>query len=101
MIDIANESILPLKAGSKLCSVSFCTIWRWVLKGARTPDGQVVRLRAVRLGSRWITSTQAIEEFTRALTPRLDGTLVVPTRTTSQQQRASERASKVLAAAGI
>jgi hypothetical protein len=44
------------------------TIFRWITRGVRAVDGRVVRLEAVRVGSRWLTSAGAIQRFSAALT---------------------------------
>jgi hypothetical protein len=71
MVNLFCESTLALddarKAGPK--EVSFSTILRWVTIGALSPDGKRVRLDAVRLGGRWITSREALQRFAEALTP--------------------------------
>jgi hypothetical protein len=43
------------------------TVFRWITRGVRAVDGRVVRLEAVRVGSRWLTSTAAIQRFSAAL----------------------------------
>jgi hypothetical protein len=101
MIDLKTEEILSLDQAAKKVRVSFPTIWRWALKGLPAPDGQRVRLRASRLGARWITSTQALQEFTDRLTPRLDDNPVSSTRSVGKRRAASERAAKALEQVGI
>jgi hypothetical protein len=78
MIDIATESTLTLADAAKLLPsvrmgrpVSFQCILRWVQEGSRGPDGRTVKLEAVRLGGRWITSKEAMQRFAEALTPQL------------------------------
>lgn len=77
------------------------TIWRWVFKGCRAPDGRRVRLEAVRVGAHWVTSREAIRRFSDALTPRLDDEPVPSPRTSTTRQRASQRAAARLERAGI
>jgi hypothetical protein len=101
MIDLKTEEILSLDQAAKKVRVSFPTIWRWVLKGLPAPYGQRVRLRASRLGARWITSTQALQEFTERLTPRLDDDPAPMSRPASRRHAASERAAKALEKVGI
>jgi hypothetical protein len=57
--------IMPPKRSGK--PVHAETIRRWVTVGCQTPAGPV-RLEAVRLGSRWITTREAIGRFMRRLT---------------------------------
>ena len=81
MIDLANETTLSLTQAARLLPagrggrpMTLSGILRWILKGARSPGGQVVRLDAVRLGGRWVTSKQAIQRFAEALTPTFSDT---------------------------
>jgi hypothetical protein len=107
MSDILSETIVSIRdaaalfPGRRTKSLSFSTVWRWVLKGVRCGNGQVVRLEAVRLGSRWVTSREAIARFSAALTPRWDDDPAPPPRTPEQRRRASEKAARALADAGI
>jgi hypothetical protein len=78
---ILDETILSLQeAADSLPSgmnrgkrLDFSTIWRWVLRGCLAIDGRRVKLEAVRLGGRWLTSREALERFSDALsTPQAD-----------------------------
>ena len=42
---------------------------RWITRGTRTPDGRVVKLEAVRAGSRWLTTAEAVGRYIERLTP--------------------------------
>src|SRR5688572_1327869 len=44
-------------------------VWRWVSKGLRGPVGERVRLEAVRIGRRWVTSHEGLARFFARLTP--------------------------------
>jgi hypothetical protein len=44
------------------------TVFRWVVKGAKGAAGAVVKLEAVRLGEKWVTSRAALGRFMSALT---------------------------------
>jgi hypothetical protein len=77
MIDIASETTLSLTQAARLLPpgrrgqpVTLSCLLRWVLEGAKAPDGARVRLEALRVGGRWITSREAIQRFAVALTPR-------------------------------
>jgi hypothetical protein len=59
-------------------------------------DGKRVRLEAVRLGGRWLTSVQAIERFIDRQTPNLDADSPPAPPTQHQRECAAERAGKVL-----
>lgn len=77
------------------------TVYRWIANGVRLPDGSHVRLEAVRLGGRWLTSTQAIERFISRQTPQFSDAPTPAPRTVQQRQRATERAAKELNRIGI
>jgi hypothetical protein len=110
VIDLASETTFPLtkacglvepaRAGAK---THISTLVRWITVGARGPGGQRIRLEAVRLGGRWLTSREALQRFADRLTPQLDqGTTSAPTpRTPTARQRAAERAAKELERCGI
>jgi hypothetical protein len=64
----AGERLPPFRKGRP---VSSSTIIRWIVGGVRGPDGQVIRLEAVRLGGRWVTDSSALRRFAERLTPVL------------------------------
>jgi hypothetical protein len=106
MLDLTTEQPLPLKdlcrlvppgRGGKRTHIS--TLLRWILQGARGPAGELVRLEAIRLGNRWMTSREALQRFAEALTPRADAT--PPPRTPTARRRAAERAGQELERLGI
>jgi hypothetical protein len=108
MLDLTNETPLPLAVAARLVPPArggkrthLSTILRWILEGTRGPSGETVRLEAVRLGSRWMTSREALQRFADRLTPRLDGDPAPAPRTSGRRQRASERAAAELTALGI
>jgi hypothetical protein len=108
MIDLTTEDPLPLAAAVKLVPPArmgkrthFSTVLRWILTGCKAPDGTVVKLDAVRLGNRWMTSRQAIQRFALALTPRQNTEPALAPRSPGRRQRAHERAAKELESAGI
>jgi hypothetical protein len=109
-VDIRSEQILSLPQAARRFPpfrqgrpVNPSTIWRWISNGVKLPDGRRVKLGAVRLSGRWLTSVEAIERFIAAQTPAPAGdTAPTPTpRTMRQRQRATERAGKELESMGI
>jgi transcriptional regulator with XRE-family HTH domain len=66
-------------------------IMRWILKGVKTTSG-LVRLKAIRLGGRWLTSVEALERFAAAQTPDLESKPALP-GTPAARRRASEEAA--------
>jgi hypothetical protein len=77
------------------------TVFRWIASGVRLPDGSRVRLEAVRLGGRWLTSAPAIERFIVRQTPSLETTSAPMPRTPRQRAKAAERAGRELDRIGI
>jgi hypothetical protein len=74
------------------------TLTRWILKGATAVDGHRVKLEAIRIGCRWLTSEPALQRFADALSaPPTGGT---PPRSPTARQKASERAGAELRAMG-
>jgi hypothetical protein len=108
MIDLSTETPVPLADAAKLIPPArsgkrthLSTLLRWILTGATGPDGSRVRLEAVRLGNRWMTSRSALQRFVAALTPRLDAQPAEGQRCHSHRRRASERAASELERRGV
>ncbi len=77
------------------------TITRWILKGTKATDGTVVRLRATRVGHRWLVRAAHLDEFFAALAPAGDAPPAPPpARTPAARRRASELAAAALARQG-
>ena len=106
MLDLTIETPLPLAAAAKLVPpgrngkrTHLSTLLRWIVKGAKAPSGEIVHLEAARLGSRSVTSRQALQRFAEALTPRLRDAPAPPLpRSPAIRRRASERADAQLTA---
>jgi hypothetical protein len=79
-------------------SVAPSTVFRWLYDGIRMPDGSRLRLEAVRLGGRWLTSGPAIERFISRQTPSLGPELNQQTTTSRQRSRSAEATEKELEA---
>ena len=108
MFNISTEAPLPLAAAARLvppgrngkrCHLS--TILRWILTGAKAPDGSRVKLEGLRIGNRWMTSREALQRFAARLTPRLDSTAPAGARTPARRRRDSERAAAELERVGM
>jgi hypothetical protein len=96
-LETACKQIPPGRGGER-CHIS--TLVRWISRGVLSPNGSRVRLEAIRLGGRWLTSRAAIQRFCDALTPRTEDDSPPPTRTERQADRAAEQSGKRLAKAG-
>jgi hypothetical protein len=110
MIDLSAETALSLAdipkrlpRGRRGRPVHLSTPLRWILQGAKGPNGEVVRLEAVRLGGRWITTIEALNRFTRRLTPDLEAAAKRSgrARPPAARRRAADRAGRELVKAGI
>ena len=51
----AAKSLPPGRSGRP---AHVATLARWITSGSRGPNGETVRLRAIRMGGRWLTSAQ-------------------------------------------
>ena len=101
MIQISDEELLRIDEVAQLCRAHFATVFRWILKGVPGPDGQRVRLDAIRVGGKWMTTRSAVQRFAEATTPRLNGDGAAAPRSANARQRASERAAAELEKLGI
>jgi hypothetical protein len=108
MIDLHNETLISLAEAAKLVPPArrgkrahLSTVLRWIIDGARTPCGNVVKLEGIRLGGRWLTSKQALQRFAEALTPDLFAENPHAPRSPGARQRASERAEQELNKMGL
>lgn len=92
---VARE--IPGARGAKCVNPS--TVWRWCTQGTRTPDGRRVRLEYYRIGSRVMTTREAVARFVAKLSAHetVDDT---PTRTPSERRKADKRAEAELRAMG-
>jgi hypothetical protein len=112
MFDLTHERGIGLHEAAKI-PPSFregkpthvSTMIRWIAKGVKLANGEIVRLEALRCGGRWITSVEAVARFMQALT---DGALhapketpATPIRTTRQRRRELEQVDRQLDAAGL
>jgi hypothetical protein len=77
----------------------FATVIRWITTGTTSPAGEAVRLQAVRMGGRWLTTHEWLADYARRLTPAFDRT--APTPTPATRTRSAERAGRELDAIGI
>src|SRR5262245_37394674 len=109
MLDLTTETPISLAAAARLVpparsgkQTHLSTLLRWILKGAKAPDGTLVKLEAVRLGGRWMTSRDAMQRFAERLTPRSapDAAEVAAPRPPGKRQRESDRAARELERAG-
>jgi hypothetical protein len=83
--------------------INASTPFRWATKGVKTSDGRTIKLEAVKLGSRWITSKEAVERFvartTAASMPPEDNSPAP--RSPAARDRAATAAEAELDALGV
>ena len=108
MIELTCESVISLSQAADLlppgrggARPTLSCILRWILKGARSPSGELVRLEALRIGGRWVTSREALQRFAEALTPQLSGSPGSTPRSVSKRRQASELAARDLERLGL
>lgn len=109
MLDLTREEPIPLAIATRFVPpgrngkrTHISTLLRWILSGVKVPGGHIVKLDALRLGGRWVTSREAIQRFAEALTPRPDAPVPSQTsRTAAQRRRDSDRAGRELDNIGI
>jgi hypothetical protein len=108
MIEIGSEVLIPLRKAASLVPPArdglrthHSTLIRWILDGARDPHGEAVRLEAIRIGNRWLTSREALQRFMERLTPNLDAPAPPAPRTPGRRRRASARAGAELEKMGV
>jgi hypothetical protein len=101
-IDMASEELLTFPQASRRLPIvsgkepmNPTTVWRWHRYGLRRADGVMVRLQAVRIGGRWVTSAQALERFLEALNAT-SGEAAQQPRSPHARSRAAERAGDEL-----
>lgn len=80
----------PPARGSKPPSPG--AVWRWIRDGVRTAENEIIRLEAILVAGRWLTSDEAIVRFVEAQQPK---TIEVPAEPISQRHshRATTKAS--------
>ena len=107
MIDIDTEDLLSLAAAARTLPplrqerpVNKATLFRWAVNGLKATDGTVVKLDAIRVGARWVTSRQALARFIQAMSERREADAeeraVVPNQNHEHDADAEERAVREL-----
>jgi hypothetical protein len=91
----------PIAGTETLRPVSLACLLRWLMEGVQLADGSRVKLEAVRLAGKWISSAGALRRFIEAQTPRLDNDTQVSPRTSAARKRANDQAERTLEKAGI
>jgi len=76
MIDLGQENPVSLSQAARRLPpfrsdrpVHPATIWRWITEGVRLRDGSRVRLEALRIGGRFVTTVEALDRFAKRQTP--------------------------------
>jgi hypothetical protein len=114
-IDILQETVIPFGAVPQRFPhlgrvaedgtqgrVHFSTVFRWWSKGIVGPGGNRVRLEGTKLGGKLVTSLEALQRFSDALTPRAQGEApATAPRAEGKRRKASERAAEELERIGI
>ena len=78
-------------------TIHVTTSARWVMRGVVGPTGERIRLEALKLGNRWLTSREALERFSLRLTPDFSDSQARISRSAS----ARKKAERVLNSQGL
>src|SRR5262245_55949230 len=81
-------------------SLSPSTPFRWIVKGVRSADGRLVKLEAVRVGTRWVTSRAAVGRFVALTTAAGQAPDATP-RSPAARNKADEIAGRELENMGV
>jgi hypothetical protein len=108
MIDLRHEKLIGLRAAAEVLPpgrlgrpVSQSCVMRWIQRGVQLSSGDRVRLEAVRIGGRWLTSVEALQRFAARQTPDpVEEPAPLP-RSVEERRRASDAAARALEAMGV
>src|SRR5262245_34376693 len=108
MLDLTYELPLPLALATQFVppgrggkKTHLSTLLRWIRDGVKSPAGKIVRLEALRLGGRWVTSQKALQRFAERLTPDSEQGSAATHGKPTRDRRASERADAELERRGL
>ncbi len=102
MIDLERETLINLNQAARRVpgrdgrSVHISAIYRWI-----NPGIAGVRLEAVRLGGRLITSVEALQRFAEGCSNGSGDAKAPPLRSEKERRAAAERAGERLAEMGV
>ena len=82
-------------------TVNPSTIFRWIVKGVTLPGGRVVKLQAIRVAGRFLTTDKAVAEFFAAQTGPADPSTSTAPRPTRERRAADADAARQLERFGI
>jgi hypothetical protein len=95
------ERLAPL-IRRRIGNVTRSTLLRWAMKGVRGTDGQVVKLKAWRIGSSiWYSTAEAVDDFLAAITICSVPADAPQVRSPRERQRASSAAKAELKKLGL
>lgn len=96
------DRLRPIAEYARRLGIHPATICRWVQSGVKLPDGQRLRLRAIRAGSKWLVAESDWASFLDVQTAaRLPDSSASTIRSPAQRRRASEAAARELERLGI
>jgi Protein of unknown function (DUF1580) len=103
MIDLSTETLLSFAQAAKRLPghrdgkpIDPSTVWRWCRRGCKAPDGTVVKLEAVRVGGRSVTSAEALQRFSDALAGEPAEAADRRRRSPTRREQATARAQRKL-----
>ncbi len=103
---LIDEGPFPANAAGKMVGqlhggrpVAGSTISRWILRGHRLPDGRRIKLEALRVGGKLLTTKPAILRFFVAQQP-VEVAEVAPIRSPAARRRGNSKTMDALSEAG-
>jgi transposase-like protein len=99
LLDSASQG-QPIAAQARRIGVAPGTLARWIDRGVLDPEGQRVRLEAIRLPGRVVVTDQAMERFLQALQGHPKPESPAPPVVRSTVRPEVDRADAVLEAVG-
>jgi hypothetical protein len=94
---------ISLDAAGRMYGVNGSTVFRHHRRGVKLPDGSLVRLQALRIGRKIVTTKEAVRRFLEVLNSTADPAMAeqaAALRSPAARQRNSAKASAALDAAG-
>jgi len=95
-----HQACQVLPRGRNNSRPHFATVLSWIKRGRKAPDGTLVKLKALYISSKWVTTREDLVRFFERLTPSAEQT-PLPISSPSARNKAAEQAAKEVDEKGI